>query len=315
MDNIFYNIFIVYFITKNYKMEFVYIIWWLFVFFMLFGIKIVQPREVKLVMTLGKFSWILREWFNIIVPIIQTVKTQTLTMINLEIAVDGITIDNVKTRVWLNVVYKVMDDDTSIHHSIFKVYNVRQTIVSMIEEQLRAKIYAFKHDEIFGKRNEIWDEVKQILEKKLQEFGMELDSVQVKDISLDEEVMIAMNSVVASEKNKLATIRNAEAEKQSLILKAEADREVKKLIWEWMALQREAIANWFRNSIEWIKWADSSLSWDKVLEFLLASSRIETLEKIWEYNSKIIYVNENLEWKMASMINPDQLFHTITPNK
>ncbi|MEF2175026.1 MAG: SPFH domain-containing protein [Candidatus Absconditabacteria bacterium] len=296
-------------------MEFVYIIGGLFVFFMLFGIKIVQPREVKLVMTLGKFSGILREGFNIIVPIIQTVKTQTLTMINLEIAVDGITIDNVKTRVGLNVVYKVMDDDTSIHHSIFKVYNVRQTIVSMIEEQLRAKIYAFKHDEIFGKRNEIGDEVKQILEKKLQEFGMELDSVQVKDISLDEEVMIAMNSVVASEKNKLATIRNAEAEKQSLILKAEADREVKKLIGEGMALQREAIANGFRNSIEGIKGADSSLSGDKVLEFLLASSRIETLEKIGEYNSKIIYVNENLEGKMASMINPDQLFHTITPNK
>lgn len=296
-------------------MEFLYIIWWLFVFVLLFGIKIVQPREVKVVLTLGKFTWILREWFNIIIPILQTVKTQTLTMINLEIAVDGITIDNVKTRVGLNVVYKVKDDDISILNSIFKVYNVRQTITSMIEEQLRAKIYAFKHDEIFGKRNEIWDEVKEILEQKLQEFGMELDSVQVKDISLDEEVMIAMNNVVASEKNKQATIRNAEAEKQSLILKAEADREVKKLIWEWMALQREAIANWFRNSIEGIKWADSSLSWDKVLEFLLASSRIETLEKIWEYNAKIIYVNENLEWKMASMINPDQLFHTINPNK
>ena len=296
-------------------MTFLYIIWWIFVFIMLFWIKIVHPREVKVVLTLWKFTWILREWFNIIIPILQTVKTQTLTMINLEVSVDWITIDNVKTRVWLNVVYKVKDDDTSILNSIFKVYNVRQTITSMIEEQLRAKIYAFKHDEIFGKRNEIGDEVKEILEKKLHEFWMELDSVQVKDIALDHDVMNAMNNVVASEKNKLATIRNAEAEKQSLILKAEADREVKKLLGEWMALQREAIANWFRNSIQEIKWADSSLSWDKILEFLLASSRIETLEKIWEFNSKIIYVNENLEWKMASMINPDQLFHTINTRK
>ncbi len=39
---------------------------------------------------------------------------------------------------------------------------------------------------------------------------MELDSVQVKDIQLDARVLDAMNSVVASAKNKLAAINDAE---------------------------------------------------------------------------------------------------------
>jgi hypothetical protein len=34
----------------------------------------------------------------------------------------------------------------------------------------------------------------------------------------------------------------------------------------------------------------------------LASSRIETLEKIGKDNAKVVYVNENLEGKMASLI-------------
>jgi regulator of protease activity HflC (stomatin/prohibitin superfamily) len=112
-----------------------------------------------------------------------------------------------------------------------------------------------------------------------------------------------MNSVVASAKNKLAAINDAEWRKQSDILSAEADKQVKKLIGEGMALQREAIANWFKNSIEEIKSSDSDLKWSQILEFLLASSRIETLEKIGHDNAKVIYVNENLEGKMASLIN------------
>jgi regulator of protease activity HflC (stomatin/prohibitin superfamily) len=71
---------------------------------------------------------------------------------------------------------------------------------------------------------------------------MELDSVQVTDIALEESVMQAMNAIIAEEKRKQAVIREAEGRKASLILDAEADRAVKKLIGEGMALQRQEIA-------------------------------------------------------------------------
>jgi regulator of protease activity HflC (stomatin/prohibitin superfamily) len=93
---------------------------------------------------------------------------------------------------------------------LFIITDPIKTIKAMVEEQLRAKVYEFLHDEIFSKRNEIGDEVKHVLATKLEEFGMELDSVQVKDIQLDQRVLEAMNSVVASAKNKLAAINDAE---------------------------------------------------------------------------------------------------------
>jgi len=237
-----------------------------------------------------------------IIPIFEGVKRQKLALNNLAIKVDGITQDNVKTGVDINVIYRVKNDDQSIKDSLFKNGNVVQTIKSMIEEQLRASIFEFKHDEIFGKRTEMGDEIKHTLSEKLGEFGMELDSVQVVDIQLDQKVIEAMNNVVASQKNKTAAITEAEGSKQSQILTAEGEKEVKKLIGEGMALQREAIAKGFKDSIWQIKEVDQSLTGKEILDFLLNSSRIETLEKVWQSNAKVIYVNENLEGKKASMI-------------
>lgn len=284
-----------------------YIILWIVVFFLLLlSIKIVRPNTVAVVLFLGKTWRILREGINFIVPLFEGVKRQSLALINLSVKVDGITKDNVKTTVNINVIYRVKQDDKSIIDSLFKNSNVVQTITSLIEEQLRARIFEFSHEEIFGKRNEIGDEIKETLCVKMAEFGMELDSVQVVDIQLDQKVVEAMNNVVASQKNKVAAITEAEGEKQSQILTAEGDKEVKKLLWEGMALQREAIAKWFKNSIGEIKATDSSLTGKDILDFLLNSSRIETLEKVGQNNAKIIYVNENLEGKSASMINHNQ---------
>lgn len=270
-------------------------------------VKIVKPQQAFIVLRLGRISRVLREWINFTIPFVERTVKQRLSMTNLDVRVDGITKDNVKTTVELNVIFRVKNDDKAICDSVFSVDDTIKVIRAMVEEQLRAKIYVFEHDEIFGKRNEIGDEIKIILAQKLQEFGMELDSVQVKDIALDPKVIEAMNSVIASEKNKLAVIKNAEAQKQSDILKAEADKQVKLLLWEGMALQREAIAKWFKQSIEEIKASDWGLRGEKILEFLLASSRIETLEKIgYTNNSKVIFVNENLEGKLSTMISEAQ---------
>jgi regulator of protease activity HflC (stomatin/prohibitin superfamily) len=110
--------------------------------------------------------------------------------------------------------------------------------------------------------------------------------------------MNAMNKVVESLKIKEAAINEWEAEKIKQIKAAEADKESKILIGQWMAGQRMEIAKWFKESVEMIKWADKELNWDKILKFLLDSSRIETLNTIWNSDkTKLIYLNEDLEWK------------------
>jgi len=63
-----------------------------------------------------------------------------------------------------------------------------------------------------------------------------------------------------------------------------------------MAGQRMEIAKGFKESVEMIASADRSLDGDKILKFLLDSSRIETLNTIGTSDkTKLIYLNEDLE--------------------
>lgn len=144
-----------------------YILLGLFLFIFIFGIRIIPPKKVKVVLTLGKATRVLREGMNVIIPLIERTRSQTLAMMNLAVKVDGITHDNVKTSVELNVIFKVKNDNQSIMDSLFIINDPIVAIKSMVEEELRAKIFTFPHDEIFGKRNEIGDEVKKTLAAKL----------------------------------------------------------------------------------------------------------------------------------------------------
>jgi nitrogen regulatory protein PII-like uncharacterized protein len=53
------------------------------------------------------------------------------------------------------VIFRVKDDNKSIIDSIYAINDPVTAIKSMVEEQLRAKIFEFTHEEIFGKRTEI----------------------------------------------------------------------------------------------------------------------------------------------------------------
>lgn len=285
----------------------VWIFAWVIYFFFLFfsSIVIVKPNTVRSKEVFGKFTWILRQWFNLVVPFITTTIRQDLYRKNFSVEVEWVTHDNVTAYVWLNVIYFVKDDwDTSrewnIYKSIYSIDDPRTMMRAAIDEQLRAMMVSFTHKNIFAKREEIGLSIEERLRSKLKEFWYIVDSIQVRDVKLDSTVMHAMNKVVETEKFKEAAMNEAEAKKIMQVKEAEAEMESKILLWQGMAGQRLKIAEWFKESIDMIKWTDKSLNAKSILDFLLDSSRIETLWNIGkDWNSKLIYLNEDLEWKTS----------------
>jgi len=275
----------------------------IFIVVIFLSFRVVNPNEILSVETLWKFTWIRRSGLTIIIPIFQTTKLQDLRRKNLTVEVDWITNDNVTVYIWLNVIYYVQDDrnDTEngiLFKSIYSITDHRTMMSSTIDEQLRAMVSTFDHKSIFWKREEIWNVIEVNLREKLSWFWYTLDSIQVRSIKLETSVMTAMNKVVEAQKLKEAAENEWEARKIMQIKNAEADKESKILIWQGMAWQRMEIAKWFKESVDMIKSSDESLNWDKILQFLLDSSRIETLWNIWNSDkTKLIYLNESLEWK------------------
>ncbi len=269
------------------------------------SIRIVKPNTVMTVELVGKYNRTLRSGLHFIVPFLEWTRNQTLYRKNFPVEVEWITGDKVTSKIWLNVIYYVQDDendtkDWNIFKSIYNIDDPKTMMRSTIDEQLRAMIVNFTHKNIFEKRDEIGDYIETRLREKLSTFGFTLDSIQVRDIDLAKTVSDAMNKVVETENLREAAINEAEAEKIKEVKKAEAEKESKILLWEWMAGQRLKIAEWFKESVDLIKKTDNSLNAANVLDFLLDSSRIETLWNIGsKENSKLVYLNEDLEWRWS----------------
>lgn len=265
------------------------------------SVRIVTPNTVKTVELMWKYNRILRPWLNFIIPLLEWTKHQDLFRKNFTANVESISSDNVTVKVRVNILYYVSDnnDDSTngaIYKSIYTIHNFTQFLESTIDEQLRAMISTFDHKEIYSKRQEIWSHVEINLREKLLDFWYVLDSIQVRDISLDWNVLTAMNKVIAAQKLKEAAINEWDAKKIMQVKQAEADKESKILLGQWMAWQRMEIAKWFKESVDMILSTDSTLTWDKILKFLLDSSRIETLWNIGTTDkTKLVYLNEDLE--------------------
>ncbi len=285
----------------------VWLIFWIIIdiIFAALSIRIVRPNRVETVEFLWKYNRVLRQWFHAIIPIVEMTRLQYLFKRNFSVQVEWVTSDNVSASVDLNVVYYVEDDkdDTenwNIYKSVYSIDDPRTLMKATIDEQLRWMIFHFTHKEIFGKREEIWLEIEEKLREKLNQFGYKIDSIQVQNIQLDQAVMRAMNKEIETAKLKNAAYNEWESKKIMKVKEAEADKEAQILLGQGMAWQRMEIAKWFKESIDMIRAADASLSAQHILNFLLDSSRIETLSRIWEQpNSKLIYLNENLEWKTS----------------
>lgn len=63
------------------------------------GVKILPPRKVAVVLRLGSANRIIREGLNFTIPFVEWTRSQSLSLMNLDVSVDGITVDNVKTTV------------------------------------------------------------------------------------------------------------------------------------------------------------------------------------------------------------------------
>ena len=269
------------------------------------SIRIVTPNTVRTVEFLGKFNRILRPGFHFIIPFLEWTKNQVLYRRNFPVEVEGITWDNVTSYIGLNVIYYVDDenDDSksgNIFKSIYTIDDPKNMMRATIDEQLRWMMVTFTHKNIFAKREEIGEEIEKRLRIKLATFGFTLDSIQVRDVKLEWTVMQAMNKIVETEKLKEAALNEAEAKKIMQVKEAEAEKDSKILLWEGMAGQRMKIAEGFKESVDMIKMSDNTLNAEKVLQFLLDSSRIETLGNIGaQDNTKLIYLNEDLEGKTS----------------
>jgi regulator of protease activity HflC (stomatin/prohibitin superfamily) len=173
------------------------------------SVRQVNQYERGIKFQLGKYVTMLEPGWRIVFPIIQS-----MTKVDVRIkAVDvpnqeAITKDNISASINAVIYYRVTD----AAKAIIEVENFRYAVSQLAQTTMRNVVGELDLDELLSKREEASKKIKEIVDTLTVPWGIEIENVKLKDITLPEEM-----------KRTIAKQAEAERERRSVIIKAEGE--------------------------------------------------------------------------------------------
>ncbi len=178
--------------------------------FILSGIKVVNQYEQGVVLTLGKFTGIRLPGLRLIVPIFQTMKRVDMRSTPMDVnRQEIITHDNVTAGVDAIVYFRVKDAGKAVLETTNYAYATSQ----FAQAALRDVTGNFDLDDLLSKREEIGEKIKEIVDTQVGQWGIDIEHVKMQNIQLPPDMKRAMAKQAEAERDRRATIINADGEK------------------------------------------------------------------------------------------------------
>ncbi len=182
-------------------------------------LKVINQYERGVVLTLGKYTGLRQPGLTIIVPIIQRivkvdVRTNTIDIPKQEV----ITQDNVTVNVDAVVYFRV----TNAEKAILEVTNFIYASSQFAQAALRDVTGNVELDSLLGKRDEVSAQIKDIVDKQTDKWGIDVESVKIQNIELPQDMKRAMARQAEAERERRAVIITAEGEKSAAKAVSEA---------------------------------------------------------------------------------------------
>jgi len=186
------------------------------------GIRIVPQQTVAIVERLGKFHTTLHAGINVIIPIIDSIRSRHDLRIQQEKVPSQsvITKDNVAIGVELATFFTVVDPKLAT----YGIANYVQGIHNIVASALRSTIGKMELDEILSNRDRIQAELRQALDNASENWGVRIDRVEILQLEIPVDIQNSMEKQMRAEREKRANILQAEGEKQATVLRAEAQQ-------------------------------------------------------------------------------------------
>ena len=176
---------------------------------MFLGLRIVQQYEKGVIFRFGKIISIREPGLNLIVPFIDWIRLVDMRIITLPIPPQKIiTKDNVSVDISAVAYFKIVD----AVKSIVAIQDVYAAIDQIAQTSLRNIVGKFQLDEILSERITINAEITKILDTYTEAWGVVVNSVEIKDIELPDNMRRAIAKQAEAEREKRAKIISAEGE-------------------------------------------------------------------------------------------------------
>ena len=187
--------------------------------FVLSGIKVVNQYERGVVLTLGKFTGIRAPGLRIVVPVFQQIIRVDIRSTPIDVPKQEIiTKDNVTAGVDAIVYFRVIDAPRAVLETTNYVYATSQ----FAQAALRDVTGNFELDDLLSKREEISQQIKEIVDKQTDQWGIDVEAVKIQNIELPSDMKRAMAKQAEAERERRSNIINAEGERAAAETLAEA---------------------------------------------------------------------------------------------
>lgn len=175
----------------------------------LISLKQVNEYERGVVYTMGRFSYILGPGWRLIVPIFQSFAKVDIRIKAADVPKqDTITKDNVSCKMNAVIYYKVADAGKTIN----EVEDVTYAVSQLAQTTMRRVASEATLDELLSNREKIAKQILGLVEKHAAAWGIDIQSVELKDIELPESMVRTMAKQAEAEREKRATIINSQGE-------------------------------------------------------------------------------------------------------
>ena len=173
------------------------------------SIKEVKQYERGVKFTLGKFTGISEPGWRIVFPIFQKMAKVDIRVKAVDVPdQEAITADNISVTINAVIYYKV--DDAS--KAILSVENFYYAVSQLAQTTMRNAVGEVYLDELLKNREKIAVGIKEVVDKASQPWGIDVASVELKDIVISPDLKRTMAKVAEAEREKRAVIINSEGE-------------------------------------------------------------------------------------------------------
>ncbi len=209
------------------------------------GIIIVQQQQEVIIERMGRYEKTLQAGLNFIFPILEVPRGiltkvtqrgfdgQVFSVLKMVDRIDKreqiydfprqnvITEDNVSITINALIYFQIIDSKSAV----YEIANLPEAIEKLTQTNLRNLVGQMDLQKTLTSRNTINTELRTILDEATNKWGVKVNRVEIQDIFPPADIQASMDKLMKADREKTATITEAEGLKEAAIRKAEGEKE------------------------------------------------------------------------------------------
>ena len=178
-------------------------------FLFLAFLRQINQYERGVMYTMGRYTGVVNPGWRLVIPIFQSlhkidIRTKAVDVPKQE----TITKDNVSCKMNAVIYYKVSDANKAVN----EVENVFWAISQLAQTTMRRIAGEVELDELLSNREAIAERILKIVDAASNAWGIDVETVELKDIELPESMVRTMAKQAEAERDKRATIISSQGE-------------------------------------------------------------------------------------------------------